>query len=54
MPELYPPPALMPIPIRAWKIAVQTLGSMAEILLGASSSGEIKQRFPDLATFSIG
>jgi hypothetical protein len=29
----------------------QTLGSRAEILSVASSSGEIKQRFPDLATF---
>jgi hypothetical protein len=30
----------------------QTLGSSAEILLVASSSGAIKQLFPDLATFS--
>jgi hypothetical protein len=32
---------------------VQTLESRAEILSVASSSGQIKQRFPDLATFSL-
>ncbi|MFQ3618916.1 MAG: hypothetical protein SNJ57_19095, partial [Cyanobacteriota bacterium] len=31
--------------------AKQTIGSKAEILSVASSSGAIKQHFPDLATF---